>query len=169
MVPFFIPPLATVDSAIAGSDYGMTTMNLTFPISSMDSDTQCLNLAIMEDTLVERDETFSVTLTTGLYVTTGNDITTIIIIDNEGIVRADIVLWSCHPYTLPDATVSVPTAMAASEDSPTVRVCATLSLFPSVGTSTANIISITLATTDSTPGRDGVTFSWTTLMIALEY
>ena len=161
--------ITTADSAVAGSDYEMTTMNLAFPISSMDNDIQCLNITIMEDTLVEGDETFAVTLTTALGVTTGTDITIITITDNEGIGCADIVLWSCHLCILPDATVSVPTAMPASEDSPTVRVCATLSLSPSVNTSTANIITITLATTNSTPGRDGVTFSQTTLMLALEY
>ena len=73
------------DSAVAGSDYEMTTMNLTFPISSMDTDTECLNITIMEDTLVEGEETFTVTLTTGLGVTTGTDVTTVTIMDNEGI------------------------------------------------------------------------------------
>ena len=71
-----------------GSDYSGFNMILTFPVGSLDNDTQCLNVSIIDDdTALEGDETFTVTLTlltTGLGVTTGNTMTTITITDNEG-------------------------------------------------------------------------------------
>ena len=61
--------------------------NLTFSINSTNGDTQCLNVSVTDDTLVEMNETFSMVLTivtTGLGVTIGDNITTFIIEDNEG-------------------------------------------------------------------------------------
>ncbi len=60
--------------------------------------------------------------------------------------------------TLSAATVSLPTTMEAAEGDGTVTVCAMLSLSPSAGTSIAADITIILATSDSTPGRDGLVF-----------
>ncbi len=60
---------------------------LTFTTGSMDGSTQCLNVTITEDTLVEGDETFSVTLTLTppeQAVTAENTTTTVTITDNEG-------------------------------------------------------------------------------------
>ena len=62
-------------------------MNLTFVENSTDSTAQCLNLTITDDSQVEEDEIFRVTLvlvTTGVGVTLGRDETTMVIIDNEG-------------------------------------------------------------------------------------
>ena len=53
-------------------------MNLTFLVGSTDNTTQCLPVTITDDTLVEGDEAFTVTLTlqtTGVGVTTGNNVT----------------------------------------------------------------------------------------------
>lgn len=72
---------------MAGEDYEVVSMNLTFSCGSMDNATQCLYVMITNDTLVEGDETFAVALTlttTELGVTTGNDMTAVIIMDNEG-------------------------------------------------------------------------------------
>ncbi len=79
-------------SATAGDDYENTTLVLIFPAGSIDSDTQCLNITINTDTLVEGEETFTVTLTlltTGLGVFTENDLTTVTIMDDEGILVAN--------------------------------------------------------------------------------
>ena len=66
----------------------MTSTMLTFPAGSSDGDmSQCVDVTITEDTLVEGDEAFAVTLTlqtTGVGVTTGNSTTTVTITDNEG-------------------------------------------------------------------------------------
>ncbi len=62
-------------------------MNLDFPVNSMNDDFQCLNVNITDDTLVEGNETFTVTLmplATGLDVTAVNDATILTITDNEG-------------------------------------------------------------------------------------
>lgn len=78
--------LAFTGSAIAGEDYEMTMMDFTFPMTSMDGATQCLDVMIMNDGLfLEGVKTFDVTLTlltTGLGVTTGNDTTRVIITGN---------------------------------------------------------------------------------------
>ena len=71
-------------------------MNLTFSDSPIDqmffenSVMECVNFTIFDDVLFEGSETFTVTLTllsTGLGVTTGNDTTTVTIIDNEGLLQ----------------------------------------------------------------------------------
>ena len=48
---------------MAGDDYEMMSTNLTFPSGSMDNATQCFDVMITNDTLVEGDETFIVTMT----------------------------------------------------------------------------------------------------------
>ena len=58
----------------------MTTMDFTFPMASMDSETRCMNVVIFEDAVLERIEMFTVTLTlltVGLGVTVGNDTTAV--------------------------------------------------------------------------------------------
>ena len=79
--------LDDMDSAIADEDYEMVSMNLTFLVGSMDGAMECLPVNIINDTLVEGDETLTVTLTlltTGVGVTTGNNMTDLTITDNEG-------------------------------------------------------------------------------------
>ena len=76
-----------VGSASANNDYTSVDMGLTFPMSSMNTDFQCLNITILDDALLEEAETFTVTLTlltTGLGVMVDNDTTTVTITDNEG-------------------------------------------------------------------------------------
>ena len=70
-----------------GSDYEAISTTTTFAAGSTDAETQCLNVTITEDALVEGDETFIVTmtlLTTGVGVTTENDMSAITVMDNEG-------------------------------------------------------------------------------------
>ena len=72
-------------SAIADADYGMANMDLTFPTNSGINNTQCLDVTITEDTVLEGAETFTVTLTTAdTVVMLGNNEITVTIIDNEG-------------------------------------------------------------------------------------
>ncbi len=62
-------------------------MFLNFSVGTMDNDTQCLNINITDDMLVEGDETFTVTLillTTDLGVIIENDMTVMTIRDDEG-------------------------------------------------------------------------------------
>ena len=61
-------------------------MMLTFPAGFMDGDmTQCLDVSIDDDTALEGEETFTVTLTTSeTYVMLGNDQTEVTISDNDG-------------------------------------------------------------------------------------
>lgn len=60
-------------------------MNFTF----VENSTQCLNVTIIDDTLVEKNESFVLTLTlvnSGLGVTLGrNNSTEITVVDNDGI------------------------------------------------------------------------------------
>ena len=80
-------------SAVAGSDYA-EVMSMTFTISSGSTDgdmSECLDVSITDDALVEGNETFTVQLVvTTAGVTTGNDMTTVTITDNEGIWNVDI-------------------------------------------------------------------------------
>ena len=74
-------------SAFAEYDYtAITSSPLVFPAGSTDGAMECMNITIMEDTLFEGDETFTV----GLMVVTsgvmaGNTETIVTITDNEGL------------------------------------------------------------------------------------
>ena len=71
--------------AVDGSDYTMISAPLQFPVNSDDSDMQCENITITDDTRFEGNETFTVTLTTSTpRVDLMNDKTNITVIDNEG-------------------------------------------------------------------------------------
>ena len=77
-------------------DYEAISTVITFSVGSIDAEAQCLNVTIIEDALVEGNETFFVTLTlltTELNVTTENDVTVVTITDNEGNWRE-----SCTPF-----------------------------------------------------------------------
>lgn len=79
--------LATINgSATSGLDF--VSERITFSVDSK-NDGQCLNVIITDDTLLEANETFYVTLTVTsdsiASVATVNNMTRIIIRDNEGI------------------------------------------------------------------------------------
>ena len=76
-------------SAVAGEDYTETvSISLVFAAGSMDGDvTQCITVPILDDSLVEGNETFAVqllSLNSGLNAAVVNDISTISIEDDEG-------------------------------------------------------------------------------------
>ena len=63
----------------------MMASSLEFPAESDDGATQCIDVSIMEDTVFEGDETFTVTLSsTNPRVMLENDETTVTITDDEG-------------------------------------------------------------------------------------
>ena len=69
---------------MAGTDYTMNSLSLEFPAGSEAAEVQCMNVAILDDTLFEEDETFTVGLTVMTSdVMTGNDTTTITITEND--------------------------------------------------------------------------------------
>ena len=75
--------------AMGGSgDYGVvTSTKMDFTAGSSNGATRCLQVAITDDRLVECDEQFNVSLTlvtVGDQISTGNVITTITIMDNDG-------------------------------------------------------------------------------------
>ncbi len=63
-------------------------MVLTFSSGASDSDTECMNVTIMDDDALEADETFSVTLTTSDDdVNVVNSMTTVTITDIDSKLR----------------------------------------------------------------------------------
>ena len=81
-----------------GSDYTGTTLNLDIPVGSPNSFMKCVDVSITDDTdAVEGDETFTVTLTESADdVTLGNSVTTVTIMDNEGIHAANHIQESYY-------------------------------------------------------------------------
>ena len=73
-------------AAIAGSDYVSVSMDVViFPAGTSNGGMQCIAVTIIDDSAMEGDETFTVTLTTSSpHVTLGNAVTTITITDNDG-------------------------------------------------------------------------------------
>ena len=66
----------------AGDDYGVLQDDLLF---EQGSQRQCRNISIVDDTALESDEVFSVILTTvDLSVVLSPNISTVLIIDNDG-------------------------------------------------------------------------------------
>ena len=72
-------------------------MNLVFPADS-NSDTlpMCINISIIDDaSTVEPDETFTVTLfTSSSVVELGNYVTTVVIMDNDSMIRDTVKQYS---------------------------------------------------------------------------
>ena len=74
----------TIGSAVVSSDYEPVSSSLMFPAGSINGSTQCINITITDDGVLEADETFTVTLTTMTpRVIVGNGQTTVSIMDNE--------------------------------------------------------------------------------------
>ena len=72
-------------AAIAGSDYVSASMDVVFPVGTSNGGMQCIGVIIIDDSEMEGDETFAVTLTTlSSAVTLGNAVTTITITANDG-------------------------------------------------------------------------------------
>ena len=77
--------MACLHAALNGSDFVGTTANLVFPAGSSTGATQCINIIILDDGVRERDERFTVMLMTfDPGVITGNNETTVVIIDDNG-------------------------------------------------------------------------------------
>ena len=56
-----------------------------FPAGSINGSTQCIDITITDDEVLEADETFTVTIdVTTPGVMEGNNMTTVTIIDNDG-------------------------------------------------------------------------------------
>ena len=123
-------------------------MDLVFIAGTSNGTIQCLNVTIFDDSLVESNETFTVTLTTSnSVVELGNNLTTITITDTDSMHRW---LWwqflySNHFDSVP--TVSVPAMLSVAEDEETVQVCATLNI---QSYTTAVDINVILASSDGT-------------------
>ena len=58
-------------------------MDLVFTAGTINGTLQCINVAIIDDLLVEPNETFTVTLTSNSVVELGDNLTTITITDND--------------------------------------------------------------------------------------
>jgi hypothetical protein len=78
-------PLLYVPVAAADDDYITISEAVTFSAGSQDGDIECVDIFIVDDGALERNETFTLILTTSdPDVMLGNNVTTITIIDNEG-------------------------------------------------------------------------------------
>ena len=69
-------------------------MDLVFTAGTS-STMKCLNITINTTRTVEEDETFTVTLTTSSSVVElGNDVTTVVIMDNDSMIRDTVKQYS---------------------------------------------------------------------------
>ena len=92
----------TLSAAIAGSDYVSVSMDVVFPAGTSNGGVQCIDVTIMDDSEMEGDETFTVTLTTSSpAVTLGNAVTTITITDNDGECTYSCIRWLKLPGMFP--------------------------------------------------------------------
>ena len=72
-------------TAIVHQDYFGNLSNLTFSAGSADGNAVCAQVYIRDDQALERNQTFTVTVTSlDLAVITGRNLTIITIIDNDG-------------------------------------------------------------------------------------
>ena len=70
--------------ATDGSDYSRVSIDLVFTAGTSNGTVQCINVAIIDDSLVESNETFTVILaTSNSVVELGNNLTTITITDTD--------------------------------------------------------------------------------------
>ena len=81
--------------ATNGSDYLGVSINLVFTAGTSNGTMQCLNITINTTRTVEEDETFTVTLTTSSSVVElGNDMTTVVIMDNDSMIHDTVKQYS---------------------------------------------------------------------------
>ena len=81
-------------------DYAGGSRNVTFPSGSTNNDigSGCLTVTIVDKTAVDRDKTFTVTLTTANNgVMLRNSLTTITIMDDEGV---SWVVFDAHQFSV---------------------------------------------------------------------
>ena len=70
-------------------------MDLVFTAGTSIGTMQCLSVKINTTRTVEEDETFTVTLTTSSSVVElGNDVTTVVIMDNDSMIRDTVKQYS---------------------------------------------------------------------------
>ena len=70
-------------------------MDLVFTAGTSNGTMQCLNITINTTRRVEEDETFTVTLTTlSSVVELGNDMTTVVIMDNDSMICDTVKQYS---------------------------------------------------------------------------
>ena len=81
-----IIPLQCIEFSVAmDSYYRFTSSDITFPSGSSDSTAGCVSITILDDTVLEENQAFTVTLTTSdPDVLLGNNVTVITIEDNDG-------------------------------------------------------------------------------------
>ncbi len=73
-------------AAMVVDDYIRFSSNNTFSSGSIDNDTRCVDVSIVDDDVLEGNQNFIVTLTTpDPNVILGNEMTTVAIIDNDGL------------------------------------------------------------------------------------
>ena len=81
--------------ATDGSDYLGVSMDLVFTAGTSNGTMLCLNITINTTRTVEEDETFTVTLTTSSSVVElGNYVTTVVIMDNDSMIRDTVKQYS---------------------------------------------------------------------------
>ena len=74
-------------------------MDLVFTAGASNGTMQCLNITINTTRTVEEDETFTVSLTTSSSVVElGNDVTTVIIMDNDSMIRDTFKQYSLFTF-----------------------------------------------------------------------
>ena len=118
-----------------------------FPAGSINGSTQCIDITITDDEVLEADETFTVTLTTMTpRVIVGNGQTAVTITADEGNCQKHFICFIRLALHFIDATISLPTVVSVIEGDGTVEVCATISAASAIP------INIGLATSDSSPG-----------------
>ena len=89
------PSFESNPSHLPGSDYTHSVLVASFPAGSVNADTECITLTIRDDTVVEGDEVFTVTIIeSDEGVMLGNNQRNITIIDNDSKHQID-------SYTLP--------------------------------------------------------------------
>ena len=72
-------------AAVSGSDYVNTSVDIIFPSGSINMFTSCSGITIVDDAVLEGNQTFTVRLITlDPDVMLGNSITTVTIVDNDG-------------------------------------------------------------------------------------
>ncbi len=129
-------------------DYMALSTPMTFEPMSMNGEMLCVNITIFNDTDVEGNEMFTVTLERIIGLQTVDlGQTTVTITDDEGIVFMCANLSLCHYFYRAELSLSAPTTMSAEESTGSVEVCAMLESDIS-----ADVI-VTLATMDDGTGK----------------
>ena len=135
-------------------DYETLSMSVTFPTGSNDGTERCVSVNVHTDNAVESEEYFTVMLalvTTGTSFKIGNDTSTIVVMDSDGMLTLHHKLDPTFVPISAAALFEIPATATVVESDYLGTLCVTMATLPPQAT-LANEVILSLSSVETTGG-----------------